>query len=69
MIGTLITIGTGVYVGLYLAGKGCTYNQATAPLKRTYDMLQRNCCPCTVEPEVEEENKCTKSKDTDNEQS
>ena len=65
MIGTLITIGTGVYVGLYLAQKGCTYNQATKPLKRTYEMLQRNCCPCTIEKE--EENKCSKTEEEKNE--
>lgn len=44
MIGTLITIGAGVYVGLYLATKGCTYKAAMKPLKEASDLIRNKCC-------------------------
>jgi hypothetical protein len=47
MIGTILTIGTGVYVGLYLASKGCSYKAAMKPLQEASAML-RSKCGCAV---------------------
>ena len=51
MIGTLLTIGAGVYTGLYLASKGCTYKAAMRPLKEASDMIRTRCGCKTPEPE------------------
>ena len=48
MIGTILTVAVGVYGGLYLASKGCSYQKAKQPLDRAWDML-KNQCPCSRE--------------------
>ena len=43
MIGTILTIGAGVYTGLFLASKGCTYKAAMKPLQEASDMIRKKC--------------------------
>ena len=51
MIGTMLTIGAGVYAGLYLASKGCTYRAAMKPLQEASNMIREKCGCKSVEHE------------------
>jgi len=62
MIGTILTIGAGVYAGLYLASKGCTYRAAMKPLEEASAMLRKK-CGCRQEPETTCNNENTTSTD------
>ncbi len=71
MIGTLLTVGTGVYVGLFLASKGCTYRAAVKPLREASDMIRSKCgCSSSTKCENEdnsETNECEKKEEKNHE--
>lgn len=53
MIGELLTVTAGIYAGLYLAKKGCTYERAVKPLENAAQMLKS--CPCCNNENKEKE--------------
>jgi ribosomal protein L37AE/L43A len=63
MIGELLTVTAGIYAGLYLAKKGCSYERAVKPLENAAQMLKS--CPCCSK----EDNENEKEKEKKNEQS